>query len=85
MENGKKRHLRNRKIVISFLSLKSLAKIIERRSELRYGTCRTPQEFVCPDVKVPSGELKIVKQLYTLRPVGITRKHHPHIFECHSE
>ena len=57
MENGKKRHLRNRKIVISFLSLKSLVKIIERRSELRYGTCRTPQEFVCPDVKVPSKEL----------------------------
>ncbi len=40
---------------------------IERRSEVRYGTCRTPQAFVCPDVKVPSEELKIAEQLYTLR------------------
>ncbi len=47
--------------------------MIERWIEVRYGTCRTPKAFVCPDVKVPSGELKIVKQLYTLRPVRIKR------------
>ena len=57
-EWGKERkHIRNRKITISLLSLKPSVKIIERRSVGRYGTCRTPQEFDCPGVKVPSKEL----------------------------
>ncbi len=55
--NANKIHIRNRKRDISFLSLESSVKNIICRSEVRYGTCRTPQAFVCPDVKVPSKEL----------------------------
>ncbi len=57
MWNGKYEHIRNRKNIISLLLVKSSAINIESRSEVRYGTYRTPQEFVCPDVKVPSKEL----------------------------
>ena len=46
-------------------------------SHLTLRSCRTT---VCPDVKVPSGELKIAKQLYTLRPVISKREHSPQIF-----
>ncbi|MCK4642677.1 hypothetical protein KAU32_03475, partial [bacterium] len=56
-EKGKQKYIRNRKRDISFLSLESSVKNIVCRSEVRYGTCRTPQAFVCPDVKVPSKEL----------------------------
>ncbi len=55
--NANKIHIRSRKTGISFLSLESPVKNIACRSERRYGTCRTPRAFVCPDVKVPSKEL----------------------------
>ncbi|MCK4643725.1 hypothetical protein KAU32_08815 [bacterium] len=42
-------------------------------TEYRYGTCRTPPAFVCPDVKVPSKELTgsgACKLFASLEPPG---------------